>query len=160
MVEAEILTEYDRVELVDGVLVELSPQTPAHEDLKEALVDYFARGAGCRVRVEGMFLIEGGYILPDLLVATEFARGEHPRTAPLAIEVANTSHRRDRQKIADYARAGVAEYWIVDVVAELVLVHRDPVGETYATITEHRDGELQPLLDAPPLGLAELFGRA
>lgn len=111
-------------------------------------------------RVESMLLTEDGYILPDLPIAREFPRGEHPHTAPLAIEVANTSHRRDRQKISDYARAGVAEYWIVDVVAELVLVHRDPVGETYATITEHRDGELQPLLDAPPLGLAELFGRA
>ncbi|MDQ3632578.1 MAG: Uma2 family endonuclease, partial [Actinomycetota bacterium] len=86
-----------------------------------------------------MFLTEGGYVLPDLQVAKEFPRGEHPRTASLIVEVANTSQRRDREKIADYARAGVPEYWIVDVVDELVVVHRGPSGEAYATISEHRD---------------------
>ena len=160
MVEAEILTEYDRVELVDGVLVDLSPQTPAHEDAKEWLNHYFVRDADCRVRIEAMFLTDSGYILPDLLVAREFPRGVHPRTAPLAVEIANTSHRRDREKLADYARAGVPEYWIVDVISEVVVVHRDPTGDAYVTVIEHRDGEFQPLLDAPPLALDALFGRS
>jgi Uma2 family endonuclease len=107
-----------------------------------------------------MLLIDGGYLLPDLQVDENFPIEELPRTAQLVVEVANTSHQRDREKIADYARAGVPEYWIVDVISEIVVVHRDPVGEAYATVTEHRDGELQPLLDAPPLALRALFGRA
>jgi len=106
-----------------------------------------------------MLLIEGGYLLPDLQVAKEFPTDELPRTASLVLEVANTSHRRDHEKLADYARAGVPEYWIVDVISEVVVVHRDPVREAYETVTEHRDGELQPRLDAPPLSLAALFGR-
>jgi len=71
-----------------------------------------------------------------------------------------TPHQRDREKIADYARAGVSEYWIVDVISEVVVVHRDPDGDVYATVTEHRGAVLQPLLDAPPLALGALFGRA
>ncbi len=160
MVEAGILDEHDRVELVDGVLVEMSPQTPAHEDAKEWLIRYFSRDARLAVRVEAMFLTDDGYVLPDLQVAKGFPRGEHPRFAALIVEVANTSHRRDREKLADYARAGVPEYWIVDVIGEVVVVHRDPSGDTYATVTEHRDGVLQPLLDAPPLALGALFGQS
>lgn len=160
MVEAEILTEYDRVELVDGVLLDLSPQTPKHEVAKERLNRYFVHDAGHAVRVESMLLIEGGYLLPDLQVAKEFPVEELPRTAQLVIEVANTSHRRDREKLADYARAGVPEYWIVDVVSEVVVVHRDPASDVYATVTEHREGGLQPLLDAPPLALGALLARA
>ena len=160
MVEAEILTEYDRVELVDGVLLDLSPQTPKHEVAKERLVRYFGHDAGHDVRVESMLLIGGGYLLPDLQIDEDFPVEELPRTAQLVVEVANTSHRRDRDKLVDYARAGVPEYWIVDVISEVVVVHRDPGGDVYATVTEHRDGVLQPLLDAPPLALTALFSRA
>jgi len=159
MSAAGILDEYDRVELIDGLLVDLSPQDPLHEDAKEWLDRFFNRDAGLAVRVECMFLVADGYVLPDLQVAEVFTRGEHPRTAPLVVEVANTSLQRDREKAADYARAGVAEYWIVDVVGETVIVHRDPSGDTYATVSEHRDGELQPLLEAPPLALDALFCR-
>lgn len=158
MVEAGILGENERVELEDGVLVELSPQDIKHEVAKERLNFYFGQ-AGLRVRVEAMFLTPLGYILPDLQVAETFSLTEHPRTVPLAIEVANTSHQRDRAKAAKYAAAVVPEYWIVDVVGEAVTVHREPAGEEYRTVVEHRSGTIQPLLPAPPLELAELFAR-
>jgi Uma2 family endonuclease len=158
MADAGILEEDERVELEDGVLVELRPQDVKHEAAKEWLNWYFGQ-AGLRVRVEAMFLTGDGYRLPDLQVAESFLRTEHPRSVPLAIEVANTSLSRDRAKAARYARAGIPDYWIVDVVGEVVIVHRDPSGEEYATVTEHRDGTVQPLLPAPPLALDELFGR-
>jgi len=159
MVDAGILEEDERVELEDGLLVKLSPQDPKHEVAKERLIWYLSHEAGLRVRVEAMFLTGEGYRLPDLQVAQEFGVEEHPRTVPLAIEVANTSLKRDHAKAARYARAGIADYWIVDVVAELVILHRDPSGDAYATVTEHRGGTIQPLLPAPPLALDALFGR-
>ncbi|MGI8623688.1 MAG: Uma2 family endonuclease [Solirubrobacteraceae bacterium] len=155
-----ILGEYDRVELVDGLLIDLSPQDPLHEDAKEWLDRFFHRDANLATRVECMFLTSDGYLVPDLQVAREFKRGEHPRTAPLVIEVANTSLARDHEKAADYARAGVAEYWIVDVVAKTVIVHCHPSGDAYATVTKHDDGEFQPPLGAPPLALDALFASA
>jgi len=62
--------------------------------------------------------------------------------------------------VASFA-APIHRLSVDDVLAMVVVVvHRDPVGGAYATVTEHRDGELQPLLDAPPLPLHALFGRA
>ena len=100
-----------------------------------------------------------GFVVPDFQVASEFTRGEVSRWAPLVVEVAQTSQRRDREKAAVYATAGVPEHWLVDVLGEAVTVHRDPADGTYATRAEHRDGELRPLLPAPPLALDALFGR-
>ena len=158
MVAAGILDEDERLELVDGVLVEMNPLGPAHEDLKESLITYFVRDARCAVRVESMFLTDGGYVLPDLQVAPSFEHGKLHDWAPLVVEIAQSSHRRDREKAAVYAAAGVPEYWIVDAVARLVVVHREPSAAGYAEVREHRDGELVPLLEAaPPLGLSALF---
>ena len=159
MVRAGILDEDDRVELVDGVLVEMNPTGPDHEDAQTALNEYFVAVARLKVKAEGMFLTTDGYLVPDLQVAPDFPRGVLSRFAPLVVEIAQSSHRRDREKIASYARAGVPEYWIVDVVDELVVVHRDPIQSVYETVTEHRDGTLQPLLDVPPLTLDTLFAR-
>jgi Uma2 family endonuclease len=160
MAHAGILHEDARLELVDGVLVEMNPLGPSHEDAKEWLVRYFDRDAGLAVRVESMFVTEDGYVLPDLQVAEAFTRRELSRFAPLVVEIAQSSHRRDREKIATYARAGVPEYWIVDVLAQLVVVHREPAGEAYGSVTEHHDGVLHPLLAAPPLELDALFDRS
>lgn len=159
MVHAGILDEDDRVELVEGILVEMNPLGPQHEDAKEWLTRHFARDDGLAVRVESMFVTDDGYVLPDLQVAATFVRGQLPRTAELVVEIAQSSHARDREKAATYARASVREYWIVDVVAEVVLVHRGPAGDRYATVTEHRDGELEPMLRAAPVALDALFGR-
>ena len=53
--------------------------------------------------------------------------GAHPATAPLVVEVANSSLRLDRRiKAGLYARAGVPEYWIVNLVDGVLEVHRDP----------------------------------
>lgn len=73
-------------------------------------------------------------------------RGAHPTTATLLIEVSFSSLRRDLvQKARIYAQGGIAEYWVVDLVHDLVVVHRDPTPSGYATVTRHPDGELRPL---------------
>ena len=59
------------------------------------------------------------------------SREHHPRTALLVVEVAGDSLRLDRQtKAALYARAGIPEYWIVNLAESTVEVHRDPDPET------------------------------
>ena len=160
MVQAGILDEDDRLELVDGVLVEMSPVGNAHEVVKERLNWYFGHEASHRVRVESMFLYPGGYVLPDLQVALAFPTGDDlPRVAPpLVVEIAQSSHARDREKAAIYAERGVPEYWIVDVIDQVVVVHREPADTDYASVTEHRTGVIVPLIDAPPLALPTLFG--
>lgn len=160
MAHSGIIDEDARVELVDGVLVKMSPFGVDHDDAKEWLNHFFARDAQQAVRVESMFLVPDGYLIPDLQGSPSFPRKTLSRFADLVVEIARRSHARDREKAADYARAGVPEYWIVDVVEDVVIVHREPSGEEHADVTEHRDGTIQPLLPAPPLALDALFARA
>jgi Uma2 family endonuclease len=137
----------------------MNPTGIGHEDIARWLNRYFVRDAGLEVKVEQTFLTPDGFVVPDFQVAPDLPRRELSRSAPLVVEIAQSSHRRDREKVAVYARADVPEYWIVDVLEELVIVHRDPSGGAYATVTEHREGMLQPSLAAPPLALDALFDR-
>jgi Uma2 family endonuclease len=68
---------------------------------------------------------------------------EHPSRALLLIEVADSSLQHDRRiKGPLYAAAGVPEYWIVDVTAGTVEIHRDPGVDGYATVTRHTGNAL------------------
>lgn len=61
----------------------------------------------------------------------------------LAVEVSDTTLRTDRRvKRPLYARAGIPEYWIVDVEARQVEVHRSPTGDTYASIERKGPGDV------------------
>lgn len=73
----------------------------------------------------------------------------HPRPADLVLvaEVSDTTLRFDRSvKAALYARAGIREYWVMDIAGRQVFVHRQPAGEAYADIAVYREDEsLAPL---------------
>ena len=81
---------------------------------------------------------------PDLAVVPKANyRHEHPAGALLVIEVAESSLREDRLiKAGIYARAGIPEYWIVDIKARAVEVYRAPRDGAYPQITSHRSGEI------------------
>jgi Uma2 family endonuclease len=161
MVEAGILRETDRVELIDGVLVDMSPEGAPHAGtiawLTKVLV--LALSDEHEVRVQSTFVIEGGFLEPDLVVVEPVGRTRLPDTARLAVEIAVTSLRHDRWKAARYARAGVREYWLVDVPDRAVLVHREPEGDRYGSVTTVGDGDtVTPLLGRPDVDVSELLG--
>ncbi len=162
MVEAGVLDEHDRVELVEGVLLEMVPIGAEHEDALDWLNNHFARSGGrsWRVRVQSTLLVSGGYLLPDLLIVDPPARGTLPSTAHLVVEVAQSSRARDHEKASAYAAADVTEYWIVDLPARVIIVHRGPRAGTYQEITTHGDGAtIKPLLsDAPAVDVSALLG--
>ena len=54
----------------------------------------------------------------------------------------HTTHRRGRQKADEYARAGVPEYWLIDLIDRAIVVHREPVDGVYARVTRRSDGTL------------------
>lgn len=92
MVEAGVLDEHDRLELVDGVLVEMVPIGAEHDGGVDWLTGHFASaGAAWRVRIQSTFLIPGGYLLPDLILVDPLPRTARPTTALLVVEVAQTS---------------------------------------------------------------------
>lgn len=159
MVEAGILPEHARVELEDGVLVEMVPIDPDHSGHVEWLTRHLVRGVpdDLRVRVQDTFLLPGGdYYEPDLMVID--AGGGWARAAHLIVEVAVSSRARDVEKARGYARAGVTEYWIVDPGRREVVVHRKPGPDGFSEVVAARDGEaLQPPFAMAPVAVTAML---
>jgi Uma2 family endonuclease len=123
----------ERLELLDGVLVVREPQASPHAAIVTQAGQVLAAvfGAGWHPRLQApLALGEHSEPEPDVAVVTGAARdyvSAHPTTAALVVEVANSSLRLDRRfKAVIYARAGLQEYWIVDLVDRALEVHRDP----------------------------------
>ncbi|MDQ3608151.1 MAG: Uma2 family endonuclease [Actinomycetota bacterium] len=128
----------DRVELLDGVLVAMSPKNAPHEEALNFLTECAFRTIDLRTHQirnqSSLSLGEGREPEPDLvIVRRDVERPYHPGTAELVCEVAASSLRIDRTtKLAIYARAGIPEYWVVDVNARVVEVHIEPQKGSYA----------------------------
>jgi Uma2 family endonuclease len=140
------LFEDERVELLEGVIVEMSPQSPSHAAAIQRLDRILQRLVGERasIRVQMPF-VAGDLSLPEPDVAVvppgDYERA-HPAEALLVIEVADSSLRKDRLVKAEiYARAGVPEYWVVGLLDELVEVHTEPAGVAYGRVTRAQRGD-------------------
>lgn len=141
MVEAGLLSEDERVELLHGVLTAVSPKSPAHEAVKTRLIAWLSAGVAAGrylVRVEAPIAVPDPTSLPEpdlAVVAPGIDVRRHPATALLVIEVALTSQRVDTQiKPALYAAARIPEFWVVDVPARRVVVHTEPSDGRFAVV--------------------------
>jgi Uma2 family endonuclease len=133
------LFEGRRAMLIDGVILEEGPRNPPHaitlELVEEAIRTTF--GTGWRFRSQSP-LVLGQHLdpEPDFAVIAGAPRGSsgHPTTAALVIEVADSSLDFDiNVKRLLYARAGIREYWVVDINGRRLLVYHDPQAGDYAT---------------------------
>jgi Uma2 family endonuclease len=124
MAEAGILSEDDRVELLEGEIVAMSPIGSRHAGLVNRLNRLFSQRAGDQVVVSVQNPVRlGGYSepQPDLALLrprADFYTSSHPgpEDVLLAVEVAETSAAVDREvKVPLYARFGVPEVWLVDL---------------------------------------------
>ena len=160
MAEVGLLHPEARVELLDGVLVDLSPPGPMHGGAVSWLTRHFVVGLpDLEVRVQDTLLVEGGFVLPDLIVCDPVDRTRLPDAAHLVVEVSVTTRAHDRRKAVRYARAGVTEMWIIDIERRLVTVHRRPGADGYADVVDHTDGAtIQALVGAPPVDVSALLG--
>jgi Uma2 family endonuclease len=140
MIEAEILTTDDQVELIEGQIIQMSPQQPPHAATTQRASDYvrelLAGKATIRVQLP-ITLRPNSEPEPDIAVvridAREYLNG-HPTPDDifLLIEVADATLRRDcQQKARAYAKAKIADYWVIDVNSRQVYVFREPGDETY-----------------------------
>ena len=122
-----------RAFLLDGVILEQGPMNAPHADgislTNEALRAAF--GPGWTVRIQLPLHIRGfTNPMPDLAVVPGGVRnnlGRHPTTAALVVEVSDTTLDTDvAAKAERYATAGVADYWVLDVIGRQLLVFRNP----------------------------------
>lgn len=129
-----------RVELIDGVIYEMSPQKSPHATgitlVLDALRAAFPQGHHVRVQLP-LILGDESEPEPDLAVVPGPPRDyaeDHPKTAVLIVEVSDSSSFHDRErKRSRYARSAIPEYWILDVVGKQLEVYRNPGEGGYQT---------------------------
>lgn len=144
MAETGVLAPDDRVELIDGEVIEMAPIGSRHGGTVKQLVERLTPAVAKRAVLSVQDPIRLGAAdepQPDIALLrprTDFYKKSHPTASDvlLIVEVAETSARYDREiKVPLYAKHGVPEVWIVDLEAGLVRFYRQPVGERYTDIT-------------------------
>jgi Uma2 family endonuclease len=150
MIEAGILDEDDRVELIEGEIIEMTPIGHRHAACVKRLNSYLGRALGVDAIIgvqDPVHLGERSQPQPDLSVlrpSPNFYASAHPTAEDifLLVEVSESSARIDRQiKVPLYARQAVADVWIVDVDDNSVTVYRDPTPTGYISVRATRRGE-------------------
>jgi Uma2 family endonuclease len=140
MVEAGVMQEDENVELIEGELVVMAAKKNDHEIAKSALIRWLARNASddLILGVETtLYLAEMLFVEPDLMLYPKPLKPQEVSggDVTLLIEVSDDSLARDLGlKAAIYADHGVRDYWVVDVEARRVIVHRDPTDEGYRSV--------------------------
>lgn len=150
LAEVGILTEDDRVELVDGEIVNMSPVGARHAGCVTRLEAFLHRQIAdiAQIRVQNPLQLDAyGEPEPDIVVVTpreDFYAQAHP-TPPdvfMLVEVADSSLGYDRSvKLPLYAGAQIRETWLVDLEGEAVERHTDPVEGSYRLLLRAGRGE-------------------
>ena len=163
MGDAGILSEDDRLELIDGEIVEMGPINVPHAVCVGLLTMAFAPFLGGR----GMVWVQNPVTIGDLnepqpdvalvKLGNYLERGQHPGPDDilLLIDVADATVRSDRHdKIPRYARAGIIEVWLVNLPKGIVEVYSDPDGGKYRSVRRVGRGDSIAPIALPDITIA------
>jgi Uma2 family endonuclease len=152
---AGILAPGQRVELLEGLVVDMMPIGPFHSGVTGKLLNHFAPPSRGRWLVQcqnPLRIDERSEPVPDLMLLKSRPDGytkahPTPEDVLLLIEVADSSVAYDREdKLPLYARAGIAEYWIVNLVLQCIEIYREPHFTGYNFVEKvQRGGKALPL---------------
>jgi len=148
MMEAGVIGEDERFELIEGDLVVMPAKPVGHDLIKSVLSMTLAKSApdrmytapACSLQLAKDILVE-----PDIAIVSRavYAAGRktfarpRPEDVPLLIEIAASSLAYDRGiKARLYARHGIREFWVIDADTRITFVHTGPSGETWSSIVE------------------------
>jgi len=169
MVATGVLTKYDRVELIEGDMLNMAPIGSRHSAVTSRLNELFilAAARSATVVVGGpVNLGEFSEPQPDLMLLkrrADFYSGRIPEAADvlLLIEVSDSSLSFDQTvKLNLYARYGVPEFWVVDIEGERILANRDPAPKGYGCTLEFAaaDSVAPQAFPEVRIVVAEIFG--
>jgi Uma2 family endonuclease len=142
MVAAGVMEEDERVELIGGELVPMSPKGSRHEVVKTALLAQWYRASPGDILLtpETTFrLSDDTYLEPDVVVypRTSGLRGLTGANVLLVVEIADSSLRYDTgRKAALYASFGIRELWVIDAVRLTTRVFREPAADGYRSASD------------------------
>ena len=163
MADAGILAEDERIELIDGEIVEMTPIGTRHLGCVINATRLFITRLGDRAVVSPqnpVVILPRSEPQPDLLLLRPgIVSYSHRRPVSedvlLAVEVADTTVRFDRfVKGRLYARASIPEFWICLAAEGAIEVYRSPSAEGYAGVTQHGPGQMVSPLAFPDVSFA------
>jgi len=170
MIDAGIIGEDEKFELIEGEFVMMAAKSVAHENIKHALLLGLARTVpdGLYVGVESTLqLAEDILVEPDIAIISRdvykadpksFARPQ-AKDVLLLVEIAVSSMTYDRKvKARLYARHGIREFWVIDANKRVTWVHTAPQGDGWSSIVERgpSDALTTPALPGFSVSLDEL----
>ena len=169
LLETGFFTEDDRVELIDGEIIAMSPIGPKHAGCVIRLITYLSRKVGRHALVNAqnpVWLNEYSEPQPDIALLKpreDFYMNSHPTPEDtlVAIEVADSTLEGDRQiKLPKYAQAGVPEFWLVDLVNNRIEVHALPNEGVYqeVRIILHHQNIISRMLPQLKLKASDILG--
>lgn len=153
MIAAGLLDDR-RVELLQGAIVEMSPEGEPHAYFSSEAGEYLAQRLGDRALVrqaKPITLPNQSEPEPDLAIVQRLGReylSHHPYPSNIfwLIEYADSSLAKDlKDKNRIYAEVGIAEYWVIDLSRCTLIVFRQPTVAAYASRTEYQAGSITPL---------------
>lgn len=152
MIAAGILTEEDRVELIEGEIIEMSPIGDDHVFALNSLAELFFQNLEGRAIISiqnPIRLSDRSRPQPDIALWRRKSRRSLPGPGDilLLVEISDTTLNFDRNvKLPLYAQAGISEVWIVDLVDERIDAYREPLDDVYNLFESyHAGGRISPL---------------
>jgi Uma2 family endonuclease len=169
MLTSGVLQEGDRVELIEGEILEMAAVGSRHTSQVKRLNRIFSTRIAPSILISVQDPIELGprsEPQPDLALLrfqADFYQSAHPQAEDvyLLVEVADTTLEYDRTiKAPMYAQAGIREYWIVNLVDGLIEVYTQPHHQNYQQITRYRRGQTIAIQALPGLvfDVSEILG--
>ena len=150
MIESGILTDRDRVELIKGEIIEMSPVGRRHAACVDRLTELFVLRLASKVIVRTqnpIRLSDDSEPQPDLALLrrrNDFYEMGHPQPEDifLVIEVSDTTADFDREiKIPTYAQEGITEAWLVDLDAQVIEIYQQPTAASYQSKQQLHRGQ-------------------
>ena len=153
MIEAGVLREDEKFELIEGEIVMMAAKSIAHDRIKNALNLAFARAVpdGLFVSIESTLQLADNILVePDVAIISRSVYAGDPKSFArpraeevlLLVEIAVTSLKYDRDvKARLYARHGIREFWLIDANERVTWVHTGPTGDGWSSVVERGSGE-------------------
>lgn len=152
--------EDERLELLGGEILPMSPKGSRHELVRNELLVFWYRNRNSKAKIVGktpIKLSEDTLPQPDLIVVPPNVRLSNLEAANvlLVVEVADTSLLKDTQTKAQlYAAAGIQDYWVIDAATLATTIFRNPSATGFQSRTQYAPDQTMTPLRAPELALA------
>jgi Uma2 family endonuclease len=151
LIESGVLAER-RVELLEGEIIEMSPEGPMHSSTNYSVAEYLRDLLRDKaiIREAHPITLDNSEPETDIAVvhspySNYFTRHPYPQDVYWLVEISNRTLKSDlEQKSITYARNGIPEYWVIDLVNKQLVVHTQPTNNFYSQIQTLTAGTITP----------------